>query len=876
MWSRKGGRARATAAARRDGGGESRARRDGARAFLAGESASAAQSNNLGAQSLDHLRAMAQTFSRDTHVQNRDGTSGIAAHFDSLLDGPAARTETVAGDWGGSSCVFNYPPCTSDASCPNARPGSCCSPGGTLRSQACGGIPPGHCQINVGPDSSGEDRAYDAGPRRWLFRTMHWDGGGSARPLGMIMSVGNASDSVHELAHTAALDHGGPQQARFDADTANFSLVHLSRIQYDFQNVGGVDLGDSIEAARIGFSLGLNGSVPSLAAPEACAYGANAESGPRSPYGLVGDYSFRGSGLTAPDGIAFAAGGRVCTQDDHDAVCEPHVSDPTCRGAVDWNGDGEIAPRGATVEAPVLSTSFARVQRTPGTFGGTPQRWLSETGTQLVAAGGVLFRVRVEGIAVGAAIRPRLLVNLTRSFACSPDPNPDLRPGQFRWPDCDWEGSQLGPLEASRRAIEPLAVAAASTRLGGRTVLVVVWVPLDAPSTLRYGLMETFGQFRASPTAIPLGAAGLASLDDLSGIPSLARIGETDDLVLTFRDANGDIGDVVGRPTATDVTWTPRGEAAIASGTLAFRSAVATASLPVTTLLPADYGVILAVGRTQGEGLALELFARSTGRGAWDALGPIEVPNGSRLDTAGIRGRPAIAARPYRVGSSAGDATSRTRWRLALSYQVDGLVNASSGQLPRPAELFFSHWDDLGTWDLIEDFNAGGAVSTASPSAVAIVWDDATGGAAHGLRAEYGITSVNPCNGNRVSDGSCPVGTTCCALGASCLVLPNSPSSPQQAQRPRGCFADPIGSTGIHLVQATRTLPIGAEGVVPFTAEDFDEWPAMLAGFCQGMRYEQASFAPCMYADTGPRCPAPGSASAVGIAMRACPTYARR
>ncbi len=147
--------------------------------------------------------ASQHAFATSITFPNRNGVEGISTHYDVGPGSGMLPTDTVGGDWGGSNCYVDNPPCTSDASCGGAA-GSCCtSPSGC---GAGGAILQNTC-ITMDARS-----VYMSKARRWLFFALgdiNGGGGGGGSPvLGLQGYGGGAAAIVHELGHQGGLEHG--------------------------------------------------------------------------------------------------------------------------------------------------------------------------------------------------------------------------------------------------------------------------------------------------------------------------------------------------------------------------------------------------------------------------------------------------------------------------------------------------------------------------------------------------------------------------------------------------------------------------------------------------------------------------------------------
>ncbi len=255
-------------------------------------------------------KRQARVYERLAEVENRDGTTGIAMHFDvGPVPTPSARDETRFGDWGGSTS------------------------------------PPGD-QRDVDPI------------RAWIFRNIaEFAGGGGQTSSPMYSSASVGYSVVHELGHQATgFRHAGGQgrYGLYEDGLANYNPLYLSRMNYAFENYASEEVTsdpDRAGAPTVSDELGFMGSSSTVewnlrALDEQCPFGPDVDPTAYYPGNVVGN-----------DWVEFVP---------------PEALPPVSRGSsscypVDWNHNGVIDTE--PVSAPAVQTGrISRAWEREGAF----------------------------------------------------------------------------------------------------------------------------------------------------------------------------------------------------------------------------------------------------------------------------------------------------------------------------------------------------------------------------------------------------------------------------------------------------------------------------------------------------------------------------
>ncbi|MDQ3032889.1 MAG: hypothetical protein M3Y87_10765 [Myxococcota bacterium] len=586
---------------------------------------------NDAARIAHHFRNTTSTAS----FPNRDGMGGIAAHLDigSRSGNPPLPEDTDGGDWGGSTCYPDNPPCTSDANCLGAG-GTCC-----LTAGGCGGTVAQFTCISFDPRQQ-----FMVPARRWLFRSVFKSqgaGGGQTSNCGLASYESGVSSVVHEVGHQGCLNHEGPNNTRLHAlgtssAVGNERVNYMTRMNYSYEYVGGAALG-GVDAPRVSFSEGFLPDMRPLAATEACPLN------PFDRYDIVDAWS-----SSHPGRVSFA----------------------TSCPSIDLNHDGiHSTTSGVTVEA--------RLAGGPGrTFREDirPFQWMHESGPELVLAGSTLHRFRVGGLVSGTTVTPRLEYTSSTSYVC-PE-NPAAGPGA-RFPMCTFVGSTESSFYDGGGTNRPVAVAADAITFSSAPRVVLVWRTVGGG--LRTGFLAGTTQYL---DALVPGVGTLPSTASGTGFPALARIGGTQTVLLTYRAQNGDLIERVGQYSGS--TWVWSGATVVLSNaddSLIGSPAMTTAEN--STLSLSGSGVFMVIGRRLSDGtFALEIWHRNfTG---WSLRAQLPQPS------LWMWGRGNISVRRYRVGGSLNH-RAVVMWRAAS--QIPG--NARTGEtfvVTGPNNSFVGTW----------------------------------------------------------------------------------------------------------------------------------------------------------------------------------------
>lgn len=722
--------------------------------------------------------AMASQYAAATNTafRNRDGIGGIALHLDigGLAAVPPLPTDTSGGNWGGSTCYRDRPLCVNDADCAGATPvaGSCCL------TASC------YDFVNDGPPPLtppfGQCLSYDprlewmSSARRWLFfsASMYQDNlGGGTRVFAMQSYGGGPNGVTHELGHQGGLEHGGPHGSGMGA-LANGTPNHPSIMNYAFSYVGGARLtppyggGGADTATRVTFSSGVLPSLNPLALPEF------------QPLGPAGDYELIGRAVSA----------FIATPSPLNPARVRVVTTPGSQ-SIDFNEDDQVAVSGQTVEGRVAG-GIERLGRQVI----LPVKFLSEGGPEIVQVGpgpGTIFRIRVAGQVNAGVITPGLEHSSSTTFSCSETPVP----GFFdRFPACEFVGPATTAMSTPGEI--PVAVAADSAQVGSAPQAVVVW--RTAAGGHSSGVLSAAGTWA---TRGPITTPTLPALASGSGFPSLARIGGAQTVLLTYRNASGDVMEQVGTSTATATTWS-------AATPVVLGTAETIVGSPATTTLESNFGltgVLMVTGKMQSGAFSWVIRRRwTTGptTGGWAVMAVVPEPTG------GTWGRPAIEIRPFRTGTTAGGAAILAdrlivSWR-SVAFGLDNFTRMS----PRNALV-----GSLGNeWTAANPF-----AELATPTVHAAEMQLDTRLPRVGLRGSWsGAVQCNPAD-----PAACPVGATCSLFaGGSSAAF--------------ACVLNaPFG-----LVQAEERLTPTADGVQAITIPDFNEWSTMRHGYCTALRQE--------------------------------------
>ena len=416
------------------------------------------------------------------------------------------------------------------------------------------------------------------------------------------------------------------------------------------------------------------------------------------------------------------------------------------------------------------------------------ETFVSEGGPELVQVGSTMFRLRVMGVSNGATIAPYLTKSSSTTFSCSE--TPQAAPLD-RYPSCPFIG---GSFHMSTVPVSAVAVAADSTIVGlplGVNAPHAVVVYRTGAGAYSHGVLAADGTWTPrgaipSTPSLPLLPTGI-------GFPSVARIGGTNRILLTYKSVAGDILEQVGTFVNGTSAWTA--PATVLSSGWNTIGSPATTTLE-NTMLGTD-GVLMMTARYVGGVFTWEFRSRAAS-GAWTLVASLPQPGD------GMWGRPVIEVRPFRVGSTASVDRLIISWRSTTSpTRLDTYTRMS----PR---------NTLVGWTANQWTTANVFVDRIEPTAHAAEMQMDTRFALRGLRGSW--TSAKTCN----------VVTPTCPSGSTCSPIAGGSSTPAVM----GCVT-PDG-----LIQGTERLTPGADGVQPIIESDFNEWPMLRAGYCFALRQE--------------------------------------
>ncbi len=221
----------------------------------------------------------------------------------------------------------------------------------------------------------------------------------------------------------------------------------------------------------------------------------------------------------------------------------------------------------------------------------------------------------------------------------------------------------------------------------------------------------------------------------------------------------------------------------------------------------------------------------------------------------GIVGRPYILQRDWPHSSEPGVPVRLQR--IELSYRAwEGAATQSWGT----AVYRESFANTLSAWRPAEPWYD----DTRNAAPVTLAWDARPHIAAPpGVRGEWSyIDAGSLVNCTLGATLPCMAGQTCCPVGQTCRRRTTAITTPPT---PTLCVMPPLSGVDPLLFQGTVTLPPAADGLVPYTAEAFDDWPAFSSAYCDTIRAEQSRYGPAHYRES----------TGVDAAVASCPIYDR-
>lgn len=610
----------------------------------------------------------------------------------------------------------------------------------------------GTCSAGVCTNSGNGARDRWLRPeRRWLFHhlLLYSGGSGKAGVVSLAGVAGGVWEAVHELGHQGGLTHPGVG----DATIPTYRINYPSRINYQYESIGTFD--DPSSWASVSFSEGELESVVPTAVSEHCPLGA-ATTSAVDPLALINTATLHAGRMSGP---------------------------PACPD-FDLDHDGIPLPAGQVTEAQMWEgTGFEeRATRTPAYL-------LAAHGASLAVAGDTLFRFEIGAQFFFSGTARRLLAFRDGSVDCDPEPGPF----GSSFPAC-WDITVATSLnDTDDTPVEPDAIAAAGT-VSGVAVAVLVWA--EPGGTLRWGTLSESGVW-APRGALPGASALPASADDRQ--PALAQLGSTGTLILTYRDSLGQVVEQTAVPDSVGgFSWTAPVTVYDDGGVT---SALGSPGIATATGGHGD-GVVMILYRAAGASQYVVIMSRSTA-GAWTEQSWFGTD--TDLRPVGLRGRPGVAVRPYRVGGS-------VRTRLHVFYLFDDATTFQAR----------SDFDSFVDWEPLAEVGSGARVF-----AEAVVYDDRPESVPNLLRGER--ASVPTCS----TDADCIADLTC------------------QEVYPGGSLGC-RSSTGLWLTE--RQLLPAIDGIAPIRSCDTDDWERFRYGFCQGLRQLREE-APSFFDDDDGSCP---------------------
>lgn len=459
------------------------------------------------------LESMATAFAAIPGFRNRDGSTGIFAHFDSdtLPVTTVAANEARWGDWGGSDGV-------DEADCETSWPD-------TLTAS-----------------------------RRWLFRSAVSEPGtigGGARCGSMQVGAAAPASVVHELGHAGCLGHAGPDGSEISETGFDGPVPYVSRISYAFEHFG--DFSTGARVREVSFSDGLLSDTPlsTLAVDERCPFRDDLDPRRRARVALIAERHDRVRGRVWRD---------VCPvpMPSPPVPCGPRdPSIPRTCTSIDWDGDLTLDALPVAVPLTRNSGGFvlsdfidARVAAN-----GTAT---ARTGGDMAISGGFLATAFARAPTIDGSLRLRFEVH--GAISC------DECPARISpiYPECfhrlrDGDADTFYATRADGSFVSPWAVALEgleyATAGGGKrqSRFVVAWT--EGGSVMHGALDFSTGRSRFREFGVVPGAPPIVELPpSLGQVPALARIGGGATVILLVPDAEGRLIEIEGAWSADGST----------------------------------------------------------------------------------------------------------------------------------------------------------------------------------------------------------------------------------------------------------------------------------------------------------------------------------